>query len=69
MVLEEMMKAGVAVRARDMLYKAVVQAVLIYGSEIWVITDTIMNFLEGFHQRSTQSIMGKTEQQVRAEGW
>ena len=32
-----LVKAGATVRARPIFYKAVVQAVLIYGSESWVI--------------------------------
>ena len=33
-------------RAREMLYKALVQAVLLYSRESWVITDSIMKVLE-----------------------
>ena len=32
-----------------MMYKAVVQAVLLYGSEIWVVTDVMMTVLDVFH--------------------
>lgn len=32
-----------------MFYKAIVQAVLLYGSETWVITQPMMKALEGFH--------------------
>ena len=34
-----------------MFYKAVVQAVLLYGSETWALTETAMRVLEGFHIR------------------
>ena len=37
MVSGVLLKAGVAVQAMMMFYKTVVQAVLIYGIEIWVI--------------------------------
>ena len=37
------------VRAWAMMYKAVVQTVLIYGSGSWVVTDVILKLLEGFH--------------------
>ena len=33
-------------------YKAVVQSVLLYGSETWNLTQTIMALLEGFHIRA-----------------
>ena len=35
----------------EMFYKAVVQAVLSYRIEIWVIMDSMMKVLEGFHCR------------------
>jgi hypothetical protein len=40
-------------------YQAVVQAVLLYGSETWVISPTAMARLEGFHIRATYQ-MAKT---------
>ena len=36
---------GALFKARDMMYKVVVQVVLLYGSEIWVVTDAIMKVL------------------------
>ena len=62
------MKAGTIVWAREMLYKAVMQAVLIYGSERWVLTESTMNFLEGFHQRIYHRIVGKMARHVGEEG-
>ena len=38
-------------RVCGMFYKAVVQAVLLFGSETWVLTDSAMRVLEGFHLR------------------
>ena len=40
-----LVKAGETVQVREMFYKAVVQAFLIYRSENWVIMDSIMNVL------------------------
>ena len=40
-----MVKEGLIVWSRAMFYKAVVQAVLIYGSDRWVITDKMMKML------------------------
>jgi len=33
-------------------YKAVVQAVLLYGCESWVLTDKVWKVLESFHNRA-----------------
>ena len=60
MVLRVMEKSGATVQAGGVFYKAVVQVVLIYRSEIWVTTDSIMRVLEGFHRRIYQSITGNT---------
>ena len=35
-----------------MFFKAVVQAVLLFGSETWVLTDSAMRCLEGFYYRA-----------------
>ena len=42
-------KIGEMVRMRVMLYKSVVQSVLLYGSESWVVTGAILKVLEVFH--------------------
>jgi hypothetical protein len=39
-------------------YKAVVQAVLLYGSESWVITERMWKVLNGFHNRCARFISG-----------
>ena len=66
MVLRVLDKMGNEYRAREMLYNAVVQTVLLYGSESWVITEAIMKVLEAFHQRIVRRIMDKTYWRV---GW
>ena len=63
------MKAGEILQARDMFHKAVVQAVLVYGSDIWVIVYSMMKVLEGFHHQITQIITGKMERIIGTEGW
>ena len=35
-----------------MVYKAMIQAVLLYGSESWNLTTVMMKKLEGFHIRA-----------------
>jgi len=39
-------------RVCGMFFKAVVQAVLLYGSETWVLTASAMRCLEGFYYRA-----------------
>ena len=42
-------KRRATMKAWSMMYKAVVQVVLLYVSEIWVMTDVTMTVLEVFH--------------------
>ena len=53
MVEKVMGKTGATIKARLMVYKALVWAVLMYGSEIWLLTDAMMTVLEGFHHSIT----------------
>ena len=39
-----------------MFYKAVVQSVLLFGSETWVMSDRMMQALRGFHHRAARRI-------------
>ena len=43
-----------------MMYKAVAQSVLLYGSEGWVVTGAMLKILEGFHHRAASQITGMT---------
>ena len=69
MVSGVLVKTEAMVRAREMFYKAVVQAVLLYRRNIWVVRYVLMKFLEGSHYRISSIIVGKTAQQVGDEGW
>jgi hypothetical protein len=42
---------GAEAHVSAMLYKAIVQSVLLYGSETWVLTPAMLKVLEGFHLR------------------
>ena len=42
MVENLLRKTWSLIKSQEMMYKAVVQSVLLYGSEIWVVTDTMM---------------------------
>ena len=69
MVSRVMEKAGTTVQARAMIYKAVVQTVLLYGSKSWMITGAMMKVLEAFCHEISRKITGKTDRRVREEGW
>ena len=42
-----------------MMFKSVVQEVLLYGRKFFVVTDTMMTVIEGFHHRIARRI-GRT---------
>ena len=46
------------IKLRAMMYKVVVHMVLLYGREIWVVTDAMMMVLQGFHHRIDRWIAG-----------
>ena len=54
-------KVREAVWEHVMIYKALVQMVFLYGSEIWVVTGVMLTVLEGFHHRVARQISGKTD--------
>ena len=60
MITRVLEKMGPMVRACGMMYKAVVQSVLLYVSEIWVVTGAMLRVLEEFHQRMTRRITVRT---------
>ena len=60
MVLRVLVKVGAAVQSQEMIYTEVVQTVMLYNNEIWVITDTMMKVLEGFHHIIAKKISSKT---------
>ena len=51
-------KTGATVQAQAMMYKSLVQTVLIYESESWVVMDEMLKVLEGFHHQVAWSITG-----------
>ena len=55
-------KTEETVRARGMIYKLVVQTVILYGRKIWVVTGEILKVLKGFHHRAARKITGMTAQ-------
>jgi len=53
-----------------MFYKATVQAVLLFGSETWVLTPPMLKALEGFHHRVARQLTGKVGRYLpREDRW
>ena len=62
-------KTGVPLKSQAMIHKAVVQVVILYGSEIWVVTDAIMVVLEGFRHSIAIQILGMMAQMGAGREW
>jgi hypothetical protein len=56
-------------KAMATVYKAVVQAVLLYGSESWVLSLTMEKKLQSFHRRCARYITGQHIRQNPDESW
>ena len=59
MVSRILRRDGATPRVSSMFYKAIVQSKLLYGSESWVLTPTMLKALEGFHNRVARQISGE----------
>ena len=51
------------------MYKAVAQLVILYGSEIWVVTGDRLKVLTGFHHQAEQRITGMTDKRGAWGEW
>ena len=51
------------------IYSAVVQSVLLYGSDIWVMTPRIRRLLGGFHHRVARRLTGRKYQISKNGVW
>ena len=60
MITRVMTKTGATLRSQGMIYGAVAQSVLLFGSEIWVVMGDILTVLELFHHLVTRSIRDMT---------
>ena len=58
-----------AARTCGMLYKATVQAVLLYGSEIWSLSPTSVKRLEGFHIHAVWQMSGLRPEKKPNGSW
>ena len=50
---------GAELRVLEIFYRAVVQAIILYGSETWILSATIERKVEGIHTRFLRQITGK----------
>ena len=57
------------IKTQEMIYKAVVQAVLLYSRKIWVVTDVMIMVLEGFHNSISRRIVGMLEWRRDSGEW
>ena len=53
----------------ESFYKAIVQAVLLYGSKSWAMTDAMMKQLEQFHGKVACQILGCLPQRTGVNTW
>ena len=56
-------------RTLGIIYVAVVQVVLLYGLDMWVLTPRIGRLLGGFHQRVYLSLVGRQHWRWKEGGW
>ena len=49
MVANVVKKMGEMVRVKGIIYKTFIQTLMLYGSEIWVVTGDMLKVIEGFH--------------------
>ena len=57
-MVEKLLKStGATVRVQVIIYKALVQTVLLYGKESWVVTGAMLKLLEGFHHWVARRIL------------
>ena len=53
----------------EILYRAVVQAIILYGSEMWVISTSMVKRVEVTHTEFLQLITGKRARQLGDRTW
>ena len=69
MVAKVLTRIGDTVRYWEMIYKLVVQTILLYGSDIWVVAGAMLQVLEGFCHQAAKRIMGKTDRRTVDREW
>ena len=62
-------QTGVYVKSQAMMYNVVVQTVLIYGCESWVVKGVMMMVLEGFHHIVARRLAGLMARRGKNGEW
>ena len=62
-------REGANPRISGMFYKAIVMSVLLFGSETWVISSSMLKTLEGFHHRVARQLTGRQPRRRNANTW
>ena len=56
-------------RTSGQIYLVVMQAVLLYGPDTWVLTPHMQRVLGGFHHRVARRMTRQQPQKVQGKGW
>ena len=56
-------------RTRGYFYKAIIQAVLLYGSETWTISERVLKLFRSFHHRVARHLTGRHIRQRDDGSW
>ena len=56
-------------KTRGYFYKAIVQAVLLYGSETWMLSESMLKQFESFHRRVALYLTGRHIRQLEDGTW
>ena len=68
-ILKVLTNTGEMVQDRGMMYTAVAQKVLLYGSKSWVVTEAMLKILEGFHHQAVSWIAGMMAKRAADGAW
>lgn len=69
LISRPLVRTGVEPRVVGMFYKAITQAVLLYGSETWVVTNPMLTALNSFHHRIARRISNGMPQRQGDGSW
>ena len=64
-----LIREGADARTSGQIYLAMVQSVLLYGSETWVLKPRMQRVLGRFHHRVARRLTGRKHQKGRDGGW
>ena len=62
-------RTGVKPKIVGMFYKAIVQAVLLYACETWVVTPRLLKALAAFHNRIARKIANMMPRKMEDDTW